>query len=393
MLLLTGLMGLLVAGASIALLPDGSEGDVDVETDDAAEDTHETAAEGAGNLLDEIDGDTAAEGADATAPEETADDTAEMDLREQYEADLGADDEGDDDLDTDTDTVTTVPGIDTPEAPDSPEPSAGSDILWGDGADDRLEGLDGDDQMNGYDGDDILSGDAGEDRLAGGEGDDTLFGGTGDDRLAGEDGDDNLSGGAGDDSLTGAFGDDRLAGGEGDDAISGGQGDDSLLGDEGDDSLEGNDGDDTLSGGLGTDELFGGDGNDLIDGLVRGGESGETDLDGRDYLNGGEGADTLLTGTGDWASGNEGGDLFALGEWIDPEDPATIADFEPGADQIAVVYDPDSGEDPELTLEPSETDGAMWIVLNGVKLAEVLDAEGLTSDDIVLVTPSEFAYL
>ena len=106
MLMLTGLVGLLVAGASIALLPDGSEGDADVETDDGAEDTQDIVPEGAGDLLDEITPDDT--GA-APGP------AAEADLRGQDEADL----------EDESDTVTTVPGLETPEAPDSPAPSAG----------------------------------------------------------------------------------------------------------------------------------------------------------------------------------------------------------------------------------------------------------------------------
>jgi hypothetical protein len=113
-----------------------------------------------------------------------------------------------------------------------------------------------------------------------------------------------------------------------------------------------------------------------------------------DFLNGGEGADTLMIGTGDWASGGEGGDLFALGEWIDPADPATIEDFDLQSDQIAVVYDPDAATAPQLSIEPSDgTAGAAWVVLNGVRLAEVMDAGDLTVDDIVLVTPAEFAHM
>jgi hypothetical protein len=109
-----------------------------------------------------------------------------------------------------------------------------------------------------------------------------------------------------------------------------------------------------------------------------------------DFLNGGVGADTLMIGAGDWASGGEDGDLFALGEWNDPENPATITDYDSSADQIVVVYDPDNGVDPEVTLEPATTEGNVWITLNGVHLAEVVDAGDLRPEDVLLITPEEF---
>lgn len=63
-------------------------------------------------------------------------------------------------------------------------------------------------------------------RLHGREGNDRLVGGSFDDVLFGEAGDDVLEGGAGTDSLIGGAGDDRLDGGEGVDAMRGGAGDD-----------------------------------------------------------------------------------------------------------------------------------------------------------------------
>lgn len=86
-----------------------------------------------------------------------------------------------------------------------------------------------------------------------------------------------------------------------------------------------------------------------------------------------------------------GGELFALGDWIDPRDPATIADYDAWEDQIVVVYDPDAGVAPRLSIEPSETVGAAWVVLNGMRLAEVLGAGSLAVHDVLLLTPAEFA--
>ncbi|WP_141399408.1 hypothetical protein [Rhodobacter maris] len=136
-----------------------------------------------------------------------------------------------------------------------------------------------------------------------------------------------------------------------------------------------------------------GKGDDLRNGVVPSGEIGNMDADGTDYLNGGAGADKLMTGSGDWTSGGEEDDLFVLGDWIDPAAPATIADYDQSLDQIVVVYDPESATAPELTLEPSETEGNLWITLNGVRLAEVIDAGALTTDDVLLITPAELAAL
>lgn len=294
------------------------------------------------------------------------------------------------------DTTTTRPlsGDEIPPREASAAPSAEDDILWGDLFDDMLEGLEGDDQINGFEGADVLDGGDGDDRLWGDAGDDTLDGGAADDSLSGGDGDDLLDGGAGADHLSGGFGADTLSGGDGADSLTGGADADLLDGGAGDDTLFGASGDDSMIGGAGRDEIFGNAGDDWLDGLAGEGESGSTTASEGDFLNGGEGADTLMTGSDDWSSGGEDGDLFALGEWIDPAAPATIADFDAREDQIAVVYDPDSAEAPDLSLEPSDTtEGATWIVLNGIRLAEVLDAPDLSLADILLVTPSEFAQL
>ncbi|MBN2740762.1 MAG: calcium-binding protein, partial [Rhodobacteraceae bacterium] len=142
----------------------------------------------------------------------------------------------------------------------------------------------------------------------------------------------------------------------------------------------------------GHDEMSGGAGDDVILGLDPDADS--DDGDDADLLNGGTGADTLLMGSGDWANGGEDGDLFTLGEWIDPATPATIADYIPSEDQIAIVYDPQTTPDPVLTVEPSHThEDASWVLLNGVRLTEVLNAPDLSTKNMLLVTPQQFAWL
>ena len=295
-----------------------------------------------------------------------------------------------DDPELSDDTVTEIPGLSAALPLPSPEASPDADILWGDLFADEIAGLEGDDQINGHAGNDTLIGGTGDDILWGAAGDDSLSGATGDDCLTGEDGNDTLEGGEGADTLAGCLGDDSLAGGDGADSLLGGAGADTLAGGADNDSLSGNDGNDILAGGLGEDELFGDSGNDLLLGVVPDAQSDNTDLDGMDFLNGGAGTDTLMMGTGDWASGGEDGDLFALGEWIDPATPATITDYDPSIDQIVVVYDPDSGATPEVTIEPSDNAGNAWIAVNGLRLAEVIGAEGLDPLDVLLITPEEF---
>ncbi|MEX1661571.1 calcium-binding protein [Thioclava sp. 15-R06ZXC-3] len=274
----------------------------------------------------------------------------------------------------------------------SPSAGAGDDIVWGAAQGDTIEGGAGDDQIAGYEGNDTLLGGDGRDHLFGDAGDDMLAGGAGDDALNGGDGDDLLVAEDGDDALVGAFGADTLMGGAGSDTLSGGADGDLLRGGSGDDTLEGDAGDDTLSGDQGHDEMSGGAGDDVILGLVP--NAGFDDREDGDLLNGGAGADTLVMGSGDWANGGEDSDLFTLGEWIDPAAPATIADYAQSEDQIAIVYDPEATPDPVVSVEPSQDhEAASWVLLNGVRLAEVLNARDLRSEDVLLATPQQFAWL
>lgn len=270
-------------------------------------------------------------------------------------------------------------------AQDTPPPAPVSDtIAWGGAEGDVLSGDVGDDQLNGYAGEDRLDGGPGHDVLVGAADDDVILGGAGDDTLIGEDGDDLLEGGAGNDLLAGHFGDDTLEGGAGNDSLIGGAGADLLRGGPGDDTLEGAAGDDTLDGGAGADELFGGAGDDWITGL-----SDEDEADAPDLLNGGEGADILLAGPGDWVHGGEGGDLFAIADWDGADTPARITDFNPAEDRIAIVWDGDAPV-PDLTVEIAGADMAV-ILLNGAKIAEVLNAPQLTAGDLLIMPQGAFA--
>lgn len=139
---------------------------------------------------------------------------------------------------------------------------AGDDTIDGGDGDDDLHGWDGDDFVGGGRGADTLHGQAGDDALRGGAGNDSLFGHSDNDVLAGGAGADVLHGGAGDDLLWGDEGDDALHGGLDADTLVGGLGQDTLFGGWGDDLLDGRELDaaeqDYLNGGSGDDYIVAG---------------------------------------------------------------------------------------------------------------------------------------
>ncbi|MFO1007262.1 MAG: cadherin domain-containing protein [Planctomycetaceae bacterium] len=167
--------------------------------------------------------------------------------------------------------------------------SAFSDVLTGNNAANKLQGLAGDDQLFGMGGDDFL---------IGGEGADELFGGDQNDSLLFDELDTNVIGGAGTDlarvyqsaggvtlnltnglieiadapgstvghvfDATGATWSVTITGGEGNDTLIGGDMADKLLGRGGDDSLIGHGGNDALYGESGADAIDGGEGSDIL---------------------------------------------------------------------------------------------------------------------------------
>ncbi|MDQ0466776.1 Ca2+-binding RTX toxin-like protein [Caulobacter ginsengisoli] len=81
--------------------------------------------------------------------------------------------------------------------------SAGDDALIGDGAANRLDGLDGADILRGGGGNDVIHGGAGDDlQLVGDAGDDQIFGDEGDDLMRGNSGVDHYDGGDGFDRVS-----------------------------------------------------------------------------------------------------------------------------------------------------------------------------------------------
>ena len=234
---------------------------------------------------------------------------------------------------------------------------------------DVLDGFGGNDEIEGGDGADLINGRAGDDSIGAGDGNDSVHGDLGDDVI---------DGGAGKDSLSGCDGDDSLSGDAGNDTLLGGQGNDRLDGGEDDDWLSGGDGDDRLSGGAGADDLDGGRGDDTISGVET--DSGQE----ADFINGGEGNDHLVLGPGDYATGGAGNDDFVLQEWLNEASVTHIADYDPDADRLVIVYDQAVHPDPVLTVEPNEGGSGHAIFIDGAKIA-VVNGAPVSADDVRLV--------
>ena len=261
---------------------------------------------------------------------------------------------------------------------------AGNDILAGQDGNDLILGLSGDDQIGGRDGDDTLDGGDGRDDLHGADGADSLIGGTGQDSLYGGNGHDVLVGDAGDDLLFGQSGDDILLGGDGNDSLHGGPGQDNLSGGAGDDALHGGLDNDTLSGGAGADTLFGGAGDDLLIGV----QDTDQPLSDVDFLNGGDGADTIIAGNGDIVTAGRGPDLLTLGHWI--TDPVQLVDFDPSEDSLIVVYDDSTGQDPVIDMRLDESDAdRISLYLDGVQIATLAASGGVALDEIAIIGQSQ----
>ncbi|HSQ37946.1 MAG TPA: PKD domain-containing protein, partial [Acidimicrobiia bacterium] len=125
-------------------------------------------------------------------------------------------------------------------------------------------------------GPDVIRGTPGPDIILGGGGPDTICGGGGADVLSGNAGDDTLIGGPGDDILQGNLGADFRAGGPGRDELWGSADGDVLHGGPGADRLYGGDGSDFLfrSEWPSLDQMDGGPGQNVVDTGKRGTEAG-----------------------------------------------------------------------------------------------------------------------
>jgi Ca2+-binding RTX toxin-like protein len=250
-----------------------------------------------------------------------------------------------------------------------------------------------------------------------------FFGGAGQDYLFGDEDRDILKGGVDGDVLDGDVGNDTLEGDSGADVLLGGDDDDKLLGGKGDDFLVGGDGADELNGFSGDDILYGGT-TDLLGNtygainvtgevvnairiaiandpeLLEGGtiedfltspafepldpaDLSESVFDQEgDILNGGAGDDSLYLEVGDRGSGGDGADTFFLNsERVG--DFAIIEDYNPGEDQISVIYDVE-GAVPTVSI--NEGFARTEIFLDGELYAIARNTTGLIqASDISLV--------
>ncbi len=211
-----------------------------------------------------------------------------------------------------------------------------------------------------------------------------LKGGDGPTVLRGSVANDTLEGGPDDDTLLGSGGDNLLIAGGGNNHLIGGEGDDTVIGGAGDDTLEGGWGNDLLMASGGNNVLMGGAGNDTLVGAFL--DAAGKDASGQNFLNGGAGDDLLIAGQGDIASGGEGANTFALGDWLKGVEAVTIMDYSPAQDQIVLHYDPEKISLPEVsvTFQADKPDLAE-IRLNGYVVAYVVDASGLSAKNIALV--------
>jgi Ca2+-binding RTX toxin-like protein len=279
---------------------------------------------------------------------------------------------------------------------DIPDVQQGARIVDGGEGNETITGTDDPEMIGGRGGGDAITGGGGADELRGGPGADALDGGEGDDTLHGEDGDDRLDGAAGDDRLFGHNDEDVLRGGGGDDSLVGSAGNDTLYGGADEDALHGDLDNDRLDGGMGADTLFGGHGDDTVIGIVDDPDSDrieDTDT-GRDYLNGGGGDDTIMAGRGDIVTTGSGSDTVMLGDWLDAGHQAEILDFSVATDMLVVFYGETESAGPDIALKPdSENPASQRLLLDGVEIAHIANAAGLTLDHVALVAKAQMPAL
>jgi Ca2+-binding RTX toxin-like protein len=222
------------------------------------------------------------------------------------------------------------------------------DRLIGDAFANRIEGLEGNDVIKGKGGADILLGFEGDDKIIGGNDADDIDGGNGRDILIALGGDDILRGDAGDDFAYGGRGADDMSGGTGDDRLRGNIGDDTINGDAGSDDIRGGLNNDLMRGGDGDDFLFGESGNDTLYGDA-----------GNDSLTGGTGRDTFFFGSG---SGFD-----------------RIKDFQDGFDKVDLSLENFSDYTTEVASLLSETASGVRLNLGG---GDVLFLEGVALSEL-----------
>ena len=255
---------------------------------------------------------------------------------------------------------------------------ASADAIVGTNEGEIIDGLGGADTIDARGGNDTVFGGEGSDTLRGGDGEDILLGGPQDDRLVGDTGDDFLVGGDGADELNGFSGDDILYGGT-TDLLGNTYGAINVTGEvvnairiaiaNDPELLEGG----TIEDFLTSPAFEPLDPADLSESVF--------DQEG-DILNGGAGDDSLYLEMGDRGSGGDGADTFFLNsERVG--DFAIIEDYNPGEDQISVIYD---AEGAVPTVSINEGFARTEIFLDGELYAIARNTTGLIqASDISLV--------
>ena len=133
-----------------------------------------------------------------------------------------------------------------------------------------------------------------------------------------------------------------------------------------------------VNGGNAADVITGNAGDDTISGVEA---AGPQEMD---FINGGEGNDILILGASDHATGGAGNDAFVLQEWLNEASVTHIADYDPAADRLVIIYDQAVHPDPVLTVEPNDGGSGRSIFIDGAKIA-VVNGGPFSADDVRLV--------
>ena len=85
-----------------------------------------------------------------------------------------------------------------------------------------------------------------------------------------------------------------------------------------------------------------------------------------------------------------GADSVILGDWLDAGHQAEILDFSVQDDMLLVFHDAPEGEEPEIALQrDAEDPTAQRLLLDGIEIARIANAEGLTLNHVALVAQAQ----
>ena len=244
--------------------------------------------------------------------------------------------------------------------------------------DDDDDATESDDQVNGTDENNTIDTGGGDDTVFAGGGNDLVDTGTGDDRAFGQDGTDLIFGGDGNDFLRGSAGEDLIFGDEGEDTLFGDSGDDVLFGADIFDS-------EAIFDIVANTNFLPSDLNVFLDINADQGES--------DTLNGGVGDDIIVAGSFDVVSTGDGADVVEIGDWVIPDDPVVVTDFNPAEDVI--IYDFEGAVAPSIFFAEDEDTGDAVVEIaitdqENQRLVTLLGVDffDVSSDNLIVVSIS-----